>query len=90
MHLQTQDQTSYPTNECRFIVNFDLKHEGGHNLKVKYDWFRPEAEKLAFYEVDSGFLKEWTLLQVEGEDPQPVEVVAVDPKAKAKAPVKAK
>jgi hypothetical protein len=47
-----------------------MKHEGGHNLKVKYDWFRPEsADKLAFYEVDSGFLKEWTLIQVEGEDP---------------------
>jgi hypothetical protein len=49
-----------------------LKHEGGHNLKVKYDWFKPEsgsAEKLAFYEVDSGFLKEWTLIQIEGEDP---------------------
>lgn len=69
----------------------DLKHEGGHNLKVKYDWFRPEsADKLTFYEVDSGFLKEWTLIQVEGEDPQPVEVVVVDPKAKGKAPVKNK
>ena len=91
IHLQEQAQTSYPTNECKFLVNFELKHEGGHNLKVKYDWFRPEpgsADKLAFYEVDSGFLKEWTLIQIEGEDPQPVEVVVLDPKAKAKAPPK--
>lgn len=42
-------------------------------------------------ETDSPQLKDWTLLQVEGEDPVPVEPVVVDPKAAGKkAPEKPK
>lgn len=36
--------------------------------------------------LDSGFFKDWTLLQIEGEEPKPVEPVAVvDPKSAAAA-----
>jgi hypothetical protein len=76
---------------------FNAKQEAGHNLKIKYDWFYPgmgsdgKTPKLDWREEDSGQLKEWTLIQVEGEEPQPVaEVVAEPAKGKAKPPAKGK
>ena len=59
-------------------MTFDVKHEGGHYLKIKYNWFNVGAapdEKspapIEPQEVDSGFMKDWTLLQIEGEEPVP-------------------
>lgn len=50
--------------------------------------------KLDWKEEETGQLKEWTLIQVEGEEPQPVEVVpevtAPAAKGKAKPPPKGK
>ena len=75
----------------------DAKHEGGHSFKVKYDWFVPGAapadggkEQIDINENDTGFLKDWNLIQIEGEEP--VEAVVEDPKAKGKkdAPAKGK
>lgn len=66
-------------NEVNFKVTLDTKHEGGHYLKVKFDWFKlgaPPAEpgqphEIETEEIDSGFMKDWTLVQIEGEEPVP-------------------
>lgn len=57
----------------------DLKHEGGHNLKIKYEWLQLQNEDFEMTEIDTGMLKEWTLLQIEGEEPVKEEVI--DPRA---------
>jgi len=72
-------------------VTLDAKHEGGHYLKIKFDWLNvgPVTEDtpqvINKQEIDSGFMKEWTVLKIEGEE-KVQEEVEVDPKAKAKAP----
>lgn len=63
----------------------EAKHEGGHYFKIKYEWLNSESIE----KHDSGYLKDWTLLQIEGEEPKPAESAApIDPKAAAakKAP----
>ena len=70
----------------------DAKQEGGHYLKVKYNWFTvgaPAEEgqpaQINTEELDTGFMKDWTLIQIEGEEPIE-QAAADDPKAKGKAP----
>ena len=81
-----------PPNEVGFKLSFDVKQEGGHYLKVKYNWFKVtpgDAEvTVEATENDSGFMKDWTLIQIEGEEA--VEAAVEDPKAKdtKKAPAK--
>lgn len=62
----------YPTNEVNFTLQFDLKHEAGHNLKLKYDWISPNTDSYELKDHETAPFKEWTLIQIEGEDPQPV------------------
>jgi hypothetical protein len=67
----------------------EAKHEGGHYLKVKYDWLGAGDASEPLQKVDTGFFRDWTVVQIEGEEPKPVEAAApVDPKAAAakKAP----
>lgn len=56
-------------------------------MKVKYDWIHvvqgAETKDITFPLIDSGFFKDWTLLQIEGEEPVVHE--EVDPKAKGAA-----
>ena len=66
-------------NEVNFKLQFDVKHEGGHYLKLKFNWFQLGAAPaepnqptpIEPLEVDSGFMKDWQLLQIEGEEPVP-------------------
>ena len=59
-----------PVNEVNFKLTFDVKHEGGHYLKLKFNWFQLGAAPaeptlptpIEPVEVDSGFMKDWTLL----------------------------
>ena len=48
----------------------ELKHEAGHYIKVKYDWISVDAatNEISFPQCDAGFLKDWTLVQIEGEE----------------------
>ena len=58
-------------------------------LKIRYDWMSPQGEDFEMKDFDTAPFKEWTLLQVEGEEPIPAEPVVTDPKAAAKkAPAK--
>lgn len=67
-------------NEVNFKLTFDVKHEAGHYLKFKFDWFQLGAAPadagqptpIEPHEVDTGFMKDWTLIQIEGEEPVPV------------------
>jgi hypothetical protein len=58
---------------------------------VKFDWFDAKppttdgvAQVVDTVNTDTGFLKDWNLIQIEGEEP--VEAAVEDPKAKGKAP----
>ena len=62
-----------PVNTCDIQLDFEIKHEGGHYLKLKFNWISvdPDTNEISFPEVDTGFLRDWTLLQIEGEEPIP-------------------
>ena len=63
----------------------EAKHEGGHYLKVKYEWLAVNGDTIDFSKNDTGFFRDWTLVQIEGEEPKPAEAAPVaDPKAAAK------
>ena len=57
-------------------------------MKVKYNWFNVTADNIEEVEMDTGHMKDWTLIQIEGEEPE--ESKDDDPKAKGKAPAKGK
>ena len=65
-------------------------------MKVKYDWINvangADGQEITFPVIDTGFFRDWNLVQIEGEEPvSPAEVV--DPKAKSigkKAPAPTK
>ena len=61
----TPDSSGHLNNECNFKVNMEIKQEAGHYLRIKYDWWNTEAED---FEIDTGFFKDWNLIQVEGEE----------------------
>ena len=51
----------------------ETQHEAGHYLKVKYDWINvtngADGPDITFPVIDTGFLRDWNLVQIEGEDP---------------------
>jgi hypothetical protein len=51
-----KENASYPLNECKFVVQVEIEHEGGAAHKVKYDWFQNQNDKetLAVTEVETG------------------------------------
>ena len=53
----------------------EAKHEGGHYLKIKYDWINVQGDNITYQQYDTSYFKEWTLLQIEGEEVKPVEVI---------------
>ena len=63
----------------------EVMHEAGHFLKIKYDWISVAQgdSEITFPEIDAGMLKDWNLLQIEGEEPIVQE--EVDPAAKKAA-----
>lgn len=63
---------TYPTNDVNFQLQIDLKHEAGHNLKIRYDWMVAQGEDFENKETETPAFKEWTLIQIEGEEPQPI------------------
>jgi hypothetical protein len=72
--------------ECSFKIVMEAKHEGGHYLKVKYDWLANDPNDHNLQKLDTGFFRDWNVLQIEGEEPKPPEpVVSLDPKAAAAA-----
>lgn len=84
-----------PKNEVHFKLHFEAKQEAGHYQKIKFNWFEPvpgagpDEKPLKMEETDTGFFRDWKLIQIEGEEPAPAEEVVVDPKAKKKPPPKA-
>ncbi len=67
----------------------ETKQEAGHYFKVKFDWLNVNGENIDYQTIDSGYLKDWNLLGIEGEEPvAQEEQKAPDPKAKGKAPAK--
>ena len=57
-----------PNNDVFFKIAMNVKQEGGHYLKVKYNWFNvgPATEdgapvKITKEELETGFMKDWTL-----------------------------
>ena len=47
----------------------DLKHEAGHYHKIRYDWLAIDKDdEISFPVTDTGMLKDWNLVQIEGEE----------------------
>ena len=40
----------YPVNDCKFVVWLDVEHEGGQNLKIKYEWIQQTQTGIEFVE----------------------------------------
>lgn len=40
----------------------EAKHEGGHYLKVKYEWLQVNGDVIEMQKYDSGFFRDWTLI----------------------------
>mmetsp|Transcript_39149 Transcript_39149/g.51212 ORF Transcript_39149/g.51212 Transcript_39149/m.51212 type:complete len:187 (+) Transcript_39149:52-612(+) len=74
-----------PRNTCEIKILMEAQHEAGHYLKVKYDWISvaPGAEgtEITFPVIDTGYFRDWNLVQIEGEEP----IVQEEGDAKAKA-----
>lgn len=51
-------------NTCDIRLDFEMKHEGGHYLKVKFNWIAVDAatKEITFPVEDTGFLRDWTLV----------------------------
>mmetsp|Transcript_2852 Transcript_2852/g.3406 ORF Transcript_2852/g.3406 Transcript_2852/m.3406 type:complete len:164 (-) Transcript_2852:58-549(-) len=66
-----------PTNVCDFKIAMEVKHEAGHYLKIKYSWIEvdPSTKEISFPMTDTGYFFDWTLVQIEGEDPNENESV---------------
>lgn len=67
----------------------EVMHEGGHYMKIKYNWMdvKPDGT-VTEIDHDTGFFKEWNLIQIEGEEKveaQEEVAVAADPKDKKAA-----
>ena len=70
-NVDTKDET-IPINKCNFMIEFEVKHEAGHYLKLKFDWMKieqAEGTQITFPVTDTGHFKDWTLVQIEGEEP---------------------
>jgi hypothetical protein len=65
----------------------EVKHEGGHYFKIKYEWINVQGDVIDFSKHETGFFRDWTLIKIEGEEPKPPEQEAVGGKgAPAKKP----
>jgi hypothetical protein len=44
-------------------VSIEVKHEGGHYVRCKYDWMQVGQDgNVSQMDLDSGFLKDWNLI----------------------------
>lgn len=91
--VDADDVKSVPPSEVGFKLTLDAKHEGGHYLKVKYNWFTVgapaadgEGPAITPETHDTGNMKDWQLIQIEGEEP--VEEAGDDAKGKKAAAAK--
>lgn len=67
-----------------FNIYFEIEHEAGHLLKIKYDWISPQGDSYELKDTETSQFKEWTLLKIEGEELQPV----IDPTVPLEKPKK--
>jgi hypothetical protein len=48
--------------ECSFKIVMEAKHEGGHYLKIKYEWLANDPNDPNLQKIDSGFFRDWNVL----------------------------
>ena len=63
----TSNEPRGPVNTCDFRIGMEIMHEGGHFLKVKYDWINigqaaDGSKEITYPVIDAGLLKDWNLL----------------------------
>lgn len=82
--------TAQLRNNCDIQIQMEVQHEAGHYLKVKYNWIHvvpgEDGNKITFPFIDTGYFRDWNLVQIEGEDPIVAE--EIDPKIKFNASFK--
>ena len=55
-----------PTNDVIFNIDFEMYHEKGHFIKLKYNWLNPSTLENEEFETD--YLKDWEILRRDGEE----------------------
>jgi hypothetical protein len=76
----------FEKNEVIFNIDFEIYHERGHYVKLKYTWLNRDS--LATEVLETEYLKDWEVIKRDGEEPVPEQVeVPKDDKKKA-APAK--
>ena len=76
--MQESEATGPPTNTCDFKIDLEVVQEGGHYLKIKFNWISvdPATKEISFPQIDTGYLRDWKLIKIEGEEPVPEETEA--------------
>lgn len=69
-----------PKNDVIFNLDFELKHEKGHFIKLKYNWLN--AATLEMEEIETDYLKDWEVTHREGEEEEQEEEDPKDAKKK--------
>jgi len=49
----------YPINTPKFCLSFNVTHQQGHQIKLKYDWFRNNENELDIFEQETVPFNEW-------------------------------
>lgn len=56
-------------NTCSFKIKLEAFHEAGHYIKIKFDWISLDNDNKPIFPVhDSGYFKDWTTVQIQGEE----------------------
>ena len=72
-------------NDVTFNIDFEMYHEKGHFIKLKYNWLNYST--LESEEQETDYLKDWEVIRRDGEEEDPD--AAQQPKDdKKKAPAK--
>lgn len=74
-----------PKNEVIFNLDFELYHEKGHYVKLKYNWINPDSQE--FEQLETDYLKDWEVVRRDGEEKDP-EAEAPPKDDKKKPPAK--
>ena len=75
-----------PKNEVVFNIDFEVYHEKGHFVKLKYTWLNYDSLEPEVQETE--YLKDWEVVRRDGEEEQEQQEEAPPKDDKKKAPAK--
>jgi hypothetical protein len=76
----------FEKNEVIFNIDFEIYHEKGHYVKLKYTWLNRDS--LATEVLETDYLKDWEVIKRDGEESMPEQVEVPKDEKKKAAPAK--